>query len=106
MAQPDLGYVRDERRGILRGKRVEGAPDLVIEVLSPGTRRFDRQQKLAAYGRNGVREAWLVDPDAETVTIFTGTGSEWTREQSVLFGEPIPSEIVDIGAGNLAREEA
>lgn len=104
VVQPDVLYVSKERLGILTERRVEGAPDLVVEVLSPGTRRFDRQQKLAAYAPNGVREAWLVDPDAETVTVFSGDGGAWQRERSVLFGEPIPSDVVDIGAGNLARE--
>src|SRR6185312_6560194 len=77
---------------------------LVVEVLCAGTVAFDTEAKLAVYARNGVREAWLVDPDAETVTIFSGTGSEWTRERSVLFGEAMPSDVVDIGAGNLVRE--
>ena len=103
VVQPDTGYVIAERRQLV-DRYMHGAPDLIIEVLSPGTRRFDRQQKLAVYARNGVREAWLVDPDAETVTVFTGKGTDWTREQSVLFGEPIPSDVVDIGAGNLLRE--
>ena len=103
--QPDTGYVIAARRQLV-DRYMHGAPDLVVEVLSPGTRRFDRQKKLQTYGVNGVREAWLVDPDAETVTVFTGNGSEWTRERSVLFGEAIPSDIVDIGAGNLVREAA
>ena len=105
VVQPDTGYVIAARRQLV-DRYMHGAPDLVVEVLSPGTRRFDRQKKLQTYGVNGVREAWLVDPDAETVTVFTGNGSEWTRERSVLFGEAIPSDIVDIGAGNLVREAA
>ena len=103
--QPDLGYVIAARRRLV-DRYMHRAPDLIIEVLSPGTRRFDRQQKLAVYARNGVREAWLVDPDAETVTVFSGNGSEWTGERSVLFGDAIPSDVVDIGSGNLVREEA
>ena len=99
VVQPDVAYIRAGREAIV-GNRVNGAPDLAIEVLSPGTRRFDRQKKLRAYGLNGVREAWLVDPEAETVTVFTGSGGEWTHEQSVLFGETIPSSVVDIGSGN------
>jgi Uma2 family endonuclease len=106
VVQPDVAYVSEKRLGMLTDKRVEGAPDLVIEVLSPGTRRFDRQKKLQTYGLNGVREAWLVDPDAETVTVFSGNGTGWTDERSVLFGEAIPSDVVDIGAGNLVREAA
>ena len=47
----------------------------VIEVLSRGTRRFDRTKKLEIYARNGVREAWFVDPGFETVIAFTGEGN-------------------------------
>src|SRR6185437_5789975 len=61
--QPDVGYVSPGRLNII-GDHVQGAPDLVIEVLSRGTRRFDRTKKLRIYGKNGVAEAWLVDPEA------------------------------------------
>lgn len=91
--QPDVGFIAPENLGIIHD-HIAGAPDLVIEVLSRGTRRFDRTKKLAVYARNGVREAWLVDPDSETVIVFTGDGERWTREQSVLFGDPIPSSIL------------
>ena len=52
-----------------------GAPDLVAEVLSPGTESRDRGEKLGWYRQYGVRECWLVDPHLETVTVvdFTGT---------------------------------
>jgi Uma2 family endonuclease len=99
--QPDLGYIVAERTGIIQ-RHVMGAPDVVVEVLSPGTRRFDRQQKLVAYGHNGVREAWLVDPEAGTVTVFSGDGSRWTGEQTVRFGEPIPSAVLAIGDAGLS----
>ena len=65
----------------------------VIEVLSRGTRRFDRTKKLEIYARNGVRQAWFVDPESETVIVFTGEGERWTREQSVPFGDPIPPSL-------------
>ena len=48
---------------------MQGAPDLVVEVLSPSTARQDRGKKRALYGRHGVTEQWLVDPAAETVQI-------------------------------------
>lgn len=99
--QPDVGYIAPDHTDIIHD-HVMGAPDVVVEVLSPGTRRFDRQKKLDAYVRNGVREAWLVDPDAETVIVLTGDGTRWLREQSVLFGEPIPSAIMSMGAAGLA----
>ena len=103
VVQPDVAYIVAERAGIIQN-HVMGAPDVVVEVLSPGTRRFDRQKKLDAYGRNGVREAWLVDPDAETVTVFSGDGSHWTDERSARFGEPIPSAVMAVGDAGLTRK--
>jgi Uma2 family endonuclease len=85
VVQPDVGYISVERSHIFQD-HVMGAPDVVVEVLSRGTRRFDRIKKLDVYRRNGVREAWLVDPDAQTVTVFFGESQQWVREQSVLFG--------------------
>jgi Uma2 family endonuclease len=101
--QPDVGYVSPARNEIVQD-HIMGAPDVVIEVLSKGTRRFDRMRKLGKYERNGVREAWLVDPDAQTVTVFAAEGGKWITEHSVLFGEAIPSGLLDIGAGGLSED--
>lgn len=98
--QPDLGYIVPDRLHIIQD-HVVGAPDLVVEVLSKGTRRFDREKKLQTYGRNGVREAWLVDPENRMVTVFSGDGAGWTKEQSVSFGEPIPSSTVSVADSGL-----
>jgi Uma2 family endonuclease len=72
--QPDLLYVSNERRGIFDGHGVTGAPDVVVEVLSDSTRRRDLEEKLPVYGANGVREVWVVDLDAETVSKYVGDG--------------------------------
>ena len=70
VVQPDLLFVSREREHLLRdGQKVQGAPDLVIEILSPSTADRDRGKKLALYGRHGVTEYWLVDPVAETIQI-------------------------------------
>ncbi len=102
VVQPDIGYISPDRLDIVQ-ERVVGAPDIAIEVLSPGTRRFDRVRKLRTYEKNGVREVWLVDPDSQTVILFFNGDAAWQREQSVLFGDDIPSTIAPIGSGGLEQ---
>ena len=70
VVQPDLLFVSRKREHLLTGgENVQGAPDLVIEILSPGTAHQDRGEKRALYGKHGVTEYWLVDPMAETVSV-------------------------------------
>lgn len=64
--QPDVMFIANERLGII-GERVGGAADLVVEVLSPGSRRRDRLDKRDLYEQHGVQEYWLIDPEARTV---------------------------------------
>jgi Uma2 family endonuclease len=67
---PDVLFVSKERRSLLGEHGVDGAPDFVVEVLSPRTARFDRGAKRDIYGRTGVRELWIVDPELKTVQVF------------------------------------
>jgi Uma2 family endonuclease len=102
VAVPDLAYVTGERTH-LAGSYLRGAPDLAIEVVSRGTRAFDTEAKFTAYGKGGVREAWFVDLETRTTNVVNGDGSAWQRERAVPFGEPIPSETVDVGDGGLGQ---
>ena len=71
VVQPDLLFVANARAHILfSGDNVQGAPDLVVEILSPSTAKRDQTFKRALYARYGVPEYWLVDPDARTITIL------------------------------------
>jgi Uma2 family endonuclease len=65
VVQPDVVYIGATRAGIV-GDHVAGAPDLVVEVLSPGTARRDLGEKLKLYAEAGVGEYWLVDPATRT----------------------------------------
>ena len=68
--QPDLLFVSHERRAIIGEKQVTGAPDLVVEILSPSTAHRDRGIKLDLYARHGVREYWIADPVEDVVDVW------------------------------------
>lgn len=97
--EPDTGYVSPERVHLIRRRGIEGAPDIAVEVLSPGTKGYDRRVKLPLYFEAGGREVWLVDVDSRTVTVYTSP----TDARTCAFGEPIPSRIVDVGSARLER---
>ncbi len=78
---PDLVYLSHERARFLTTKNLQGPPDLVVEILSPGTRRRDRGVKRNLYERAGVAEYWIIDPVADCVIIF--------RRSGAAFGSPI-----------------
>jgi Uma2 family endonuclease len=69
-----------------------GAPDLVIEVLSPGTARRDKAVKFRLYEQHGVREYWLADPDARYVEVWRRAGDASRFEQQGVYG---PDETFD-----------
>jgi Uma2 family endonuclease len=73
VVQPDVVYVRAARSSIVRD-RVEGAPDLVVEVLSPGTARRDLGEKLRLYAEAGVAEYWIIDPGLQTLELLINAG--------------------------------
>jgi Uma2 family endonuclease len=67
---PDLIYLSKSRAQLLTVKNLQGAPDLVVEILSPSTRPRDERLKRDLYERVGVAEYWLVDPERDLVTIY------------------------------------
>ena len=71
MVEPDITVVCDLSK--LDDRGCKGAPDMVVEVLSPSTQRHDRLVKLGLYQRAGVREYWIVDPENKTVQVLTLT---------------------------------
>jgi Uma2 family endonuclease len=78
---PDLVFVAEARRGIIQRQYIEGAPDLVVEILSPSTRGRDLVRKTAIYLAGCVQEYWQVDHDAKTLVILALRGDHY---------EPIP----------------
>ncbi len=100
--QPDLLYVSNERRQILDRAGANDAPDVVVEILSDSTRRRDLTEKLPVYAANGVREVWIVDLDARTLTVYLDDGSTFTPARvftadDALVSEAMPGVTVELG---------
>jgi Uma2 family endonuclease len=80
VVEPDLLYVSNERaESLLAGQHVTGAPDLVVEIASPGTRKRDETIKRRLYERSGVTEYWVVDPDLEAIRVYRRAGDRFAR---------------------------
>ena len=94
VTQPDVLFVSNARSGIITEANIQGAPDLVVEVLSPGTARYDQGYKRTLYYRHGVREYWLVDPDTETVEVLTEGDEALTLAGTYNRGEALTSPLL------------
>jgi len=80
--EPDILFVRRDRASIVGEEAIHGAPDLVVEILSPSSFYHDLRVKMLLYGKFGVEEYWVVDPDKEIIEQFrlAGTGLELARQ--------------------------
>jgi Uma2 family endonuclease len=100
IVQPDVVYVAPGRSEIL-GRRVEGAPDLVVEVLSAATARRDAGDKIRLYAEFGIAEYWIVDPELETFE-FLEKGPNGFRvrvpEAGIYHSAAIPGLELDLEA--------
>lgn len=79
VVQPDVLYIAKANLGIIRDW-IRGAPDLVVEVLSPENAVRDRVVKLDLYANNGVKEYWIVDDAAKSVEIFVLSGNRYLSD--------------------------
>ena len=67
IVQPDILFVEAARRSVISERGIEGAPTLVVEIISPSTGAIDRRRKLQLYARHAVPYYWIVDPTARTI---------------------------------------
>ena len=89
IVQPDIVVVCE--RSKLKPTHIEGAPTLVVEVLSPSTEVHDRLRKMALYARTGVKEVWLVSPEARLVELFVLDGATYRLTGTYTQGDSLRS---------------
>ncbi len=96
--RPDIVFLRSERLGEI-GDHITGAPDLVVEIISPSSRSYDSETKKNDYERCGVREYWLIDPEREAMTFYRlrNAGYEAIQpEANRLASEAVPGFVLDL----------
>jgi Uma2 family endonuclease len=92
--EPDLYFVSLERAGILTEQGAVGAPDLVIEILSPSTASMDLGRKREIYAKSGVREMWVIAPETRTIEIHHFAAAAAAPATIVHEGETITSSVL------------
>jgi Uma2 family endonuclease len=94
VVQPDVIVLLKENSHRYISSRIVGAPDLVIEVTSPGTSRYDRKQKSRAYAQAGVKEYWIVHPLEHTVEVFVLEAGKYCSVGVFSGEQTIPSQVI------------
>lgn len=92
--QPDVVFISRERMPIIEPARINGAPDLVVEILSPATAYYDLRKKYKTYEKCGVKEYWVVDPEEKSVQLFTLVGGKFTLDQEAEGEGEIASRVI------------
>ncbi|HLC16495.1 MAG TPA: Uma2 family endonuclease [Thermodesulfovibrionia bacterium] len=92
--QPDLLFISKEHPDIVQENFIEGVPDLLIEVLSPGNPMHNRRTKYDIYARAGVREYWIVDTDASKIEVYVLRGQAYALLKSFSADESACSEVL------------
>ncbi|MEM6328306.1 MAG: Uma2 family endonuclease [Bacteroidota bacterium] len=96
---PDIVFVSEARRDLIEKRGIMGAPDLVVEILSPSTRERDLGEKREVYEQHGVHAYWAVDLDAEAVLVFRlaeGRYGEAERETGTLTSALLPGFSLEV----------
>jgi len=101
VAVPDIVFVAAGRKSIITERAIEGAPDVIVEILSPWTVRQDRVVKASLYARHGVRHYWIIDPEACSFETFVLAGEHYRstgtyQGASKLRTEPFPDLEIDL----------
>ena len=102
VVQPDIIVVCDESK-LEDGKSVAGAPDLIIEILSPATAGYDMVQKYRLYQHSGVREYWIADPEKKLLMVNVLRDGKYTGSMYFEDDDAVPVSVLDGCSINLSE---
>lgn len=91
---PDVLYLLPQSACVVEEKRLVGPPELVVEVLSPSTAKYDPGHKYDAYEQHGVKEYWIVDPLHAYLEVFTLTNGTFLRQGVYVAGDTLASHML------------
>ncbi len=94
VVQPDIIFIAHENMHILKKENVQGAPDLVVEVLSPSSVKRDYEIKMKLYSRFGVKEYWIADPDAKSVNVYIRQDQMLTPHNAYQYEDTVHSPLL------------
>jgi len=99
--QPDILYITEKRKAEIIKDRIEGAPDLIIEILSPSNAYYDLRQKKDIYEKYGVKEYIIIDPIAENAELYALKNGAYYLHQKAQKSEQLTSLIIKDFSFNL-----
>lgn len=94
VVQPDLLFISIRRTNIIE-RKIMGAPDFIIEILSPGNEGYDRKTKLDLYGRFLVQEYWIVHPEEQWIEVYHNKVGILWKQQTARIGDIIVSKVIE-----------
>ena len=103
VVEPDILFVSSQRSNIITPENIQGAPDLVVKIFDPPTAERDRTVKVDLYAQHGVKEYWIVDPDAKTIMVLLRGESRF--EVSGIYGEGQTGSSPTLAGFSVALEE-
>lgn len=95
VVQPDILFIAKEHFNIITEKNISGAPDLIIEILSPSTGYYDLVEKKEIYEKFGVQEYWIVDPRKQRVEIYTNIENRFKLIQQLQKEGVLKSKVLE-----------
>ena len=93
--QPDIVFISNENANIIGDKNIQGAPDMVIEILSPETAYYDLREKFKVFEQSGVKEYWIVDPGLKKIEIYENIDKKFKIYSEAEAEGVVTSKILD-----------